>query len=284
MLHGRDDERGEAALAEIFTTTGSDRLTWFRADFAELAQVRSLVERVARRFDRLDVVVSNAGIGTTVPGGDARLVSADGYELRFAVNDLAGFLLAQRLEPLLSAAPGGRFVSVSSARQGALDFNDVMLERSYSGLQAHRQSKLAQIMMTFDRAERFAASRVAAAILHPSTFMPTKTVATPTSSCRRRGSDGAPCRGFACKGNQRSLLQRLAGSSRSRVGIRSAGPQAPARIKRTPRRRLKRVRLRYCVEGFVPTATSCRASRTRASSPGRACTPISIPPAASSRS
>ncbi len=182
MLHGRDDERGEAALAEIFTTTGSDRLTWFRADFAELAQVRSLVERVARRFDRLDVVVSNAGIGTTVPGGDARLVSADGYELRFAVNDLAGFLLAQRLEPLLSAAPGGRFVSVSSARQGALDFNDVMLERSYSGLQAHRQSKLAQIMMTFDRAERFAASGVAAAILHPSTFMPTKTVATPTSS------------------------------------------------------------------------------------------------------
>jgi len=117
LLHGRDDERGEAALAEIFTTTGSDRLTWFRADFAELAQVRSLVERVARRFDRLDVVVSNAGIGTTVPGGDARLVSADGYELRFAVNDLAGFLLAQRLEPLLSAAPGGRFVSVSSARQ-----------------------------------------------------------------------------------------------------------------------------------------------------------------------
>ncbi len=182
LLHGRDDARGEAALAEISAATGNDRLTWFRADFAELAQVRSLAERIARSHDRLDVVVSNAGIGTTVPGGDARLESVDGHELRFAVNYLAGFVLAERVEPLLAAAPCGRFVSVSSAGQAPLDFDDVMLERTYSGLQAYRQSKLAQIMMMFDRAERFASSGVAATALHPSTFMPTKIVANPAST------------------------------------------------------------------------------------------------------
>jgi NAD(P)-dependent dehydrogenase (short-subunit alcohol dehydrogenase family) len=181
LVHGRDDDRGRATLAEIAEATGSDRLSWYRADLASLAEVRGLAEAVGRDHDRLDVLVSNAGIGSDVPGGGARQESADGVELRFAVNYLAGFALTHLLWPQLAAAPSARIVSVSSAGQAPIDFDDVMLERSYSGIQAYCQSKLAQIMMTFDLAGGGDPSVVATA-LHPSTYMPTKIVRSPVST------------------------------------------------------------------------------------------------------
>jgi NAD(P)-dependent dehydrogenase (short-subunit alcohol dehydrogenase family) len=179
LLHGRDEERGAATLTEVADESGSDRLSWYRADLASLAEVRELAEAVGRDHDRLDVLVSNAGIGTDVPGGGARQESADGIELRFAVNYLAGFALTHLVWPQLAAAPSARVVSVSSAGQAPIDFDDVMLERSYSGGQAYCQSKLAQIMMTFDLA---ATSSVVATALHPSTYMPTKIVHSPVST------------------------------------------------------------------------------------------------------
>ena len=181
LLHGRDDERGRATLDAIRASTGNDRLRWYRADLASLAQTRAFGERVATEHERLDIFVSNAGIGTTGPGGGVRQESVDGYELRFAVNYLAGFVLERLLATPLQRA-GGRIVNVSSAGQAPIDFDDVMLERSYDGLQAYRQSKLAQIMMMLDSAERFTQTRVAATALHPSTYMPTKMVASPISS------------------------------------------------------------------------------------------------------
>jgi NAD(P)-dependent dehydrogenase (short-subunit alcohol dehydrogenase family) len=183
LLHGRDDERGRATIGEIAAATGSDRLAWYRADLASLAEVRGLAEAVGRDHDRLDVLVSNAGIGSDVPGGGARQESADGIELRFAVNYLAGFALTHLLWPQLAAAPSARVVSVSSAGQAPIDFDDVMLERSYSGVQAYCQSKLAQIMMTFDLAGGGGgALSVVATTLHPSTYMPTKIVHSPVST------------------------------------------------------------------------------------------------------
>jgi NAD(P)-dependent dehydrogenase (short-subunit alcohol dehydrogenase family) len=183
LLHGRDGERGRATLAEVAEATGSDRLYWYRADLASLAEVRELANAVGRDHTHLDVLVSNAGIGTDVPGGGARQESADGIELRFAVNYLAGFALTHLLWPQLAAAPSARVVSVSSAGQAPIDFDDVMLERSYNGTQAYCQSKLAQIMMTFDLADgRGGTPSVVATALHPSTYMPTKIVHSPIST------------------------------------------------------------------------------------------------------
>jgi NAD(P)-dependent dehydrogenase (short-subunit alcohol dehydrogenase family) len=182
LLHGRNDISGQATLAEIREHTGNDKLHWYRADLSDLDQVRHLAADIGRDHDRLHALVSNAGIGTIVPGGEKRQESRQGYELRFAVNYLAGFLLTRLLQPLLVASAPARIVHVASAGQAPIDFEDVMLTRNYSGVQAYCQSKLAQIMFTFDLAEQLAASGVTANALHPATYMPTKIVARPASS------------------------------------------------------------------------------------------------------
>jgi NAD(P)-dependent dehydrogenase (short-subunit alcohol dehydrogenase family) len=182
LLHGRDDARGKDTLDEIRARTGNDRLHWLRADLAELAQVHALAAEVDRATDRLDVLVSNAGIGSSVPGGGRRQESADGIELRFAVNYLAGFLLTRLLLPKLIASAPARVVQVSSAGQTAIDFDDVMLTRGYSGVRAYCQSKLAQILFTVDLAEHLAGTGVTVNALHPATYMPTKIVDSPVST------------------------------------------------------------------------------------------------------
>jgi NAD(P)-dependent dehydrogenase (short-subunit alcohol dehydrogenase family) len=186
LLHGRDDAKGRQTIEEIRSRTGNDKLHWYRADFASLADVRDLARSVARENDRLDVLVNNAGIGTSGPDGGGRMESRDGYELRFAVNYLAGFLLTRLLQPLIVRSAPARIVNVSSAGQAPIDFDDVMLERSYNGVQAYCQSKLAQVMFTFDLAEELRDTGVTVTALHPATFMPTNMVraagVTPTST------------------------------------------------------------------------------------------------------
>jgi NAD(P)-dependent dehydrogenase (short-subunit alcohol dehydrogenase family) len=172
LIHGRDPERIDRTASEL----GDGVVGSYRADFASLEQVRAMAERVLAERDRLDVLVNNAGIGATLPGEGRRLESQDGYELRFAVNYLAGFLLTGLLESLLVASAPSRIVNVSSAGQMAIDFDDVMLERGYSGTRAYCQSKLAQVMHTIDLAERLGDRRVTANCLHPATYMPTKMV------------------------------------------------------------------------------------------------------------
>jgi NAD(P)-dependent dehydrogenase (short-subunit alcohol dehydrogenase family) len=131
---------------------------------------------------RLTVLVNNAGIGTTVPGGPERQESADGHELRFAVNYLSGYLLTRRLLPLLTKSAPTRIVNVSSGAQTPLDFDDPMLTEDYSGGRAYAQSKLAQVLFTLDLARELDGTGVTVNALHPSTFMPTKIVRTPTST------------------------------------------------------------------------------------------------------
>jgi NAD(P)-dependent dehydrogenase (short-subunit alcohol dehydrogenase family) len=176
LLHGRDPERLEATREEIAAATGSDRLRTLLADLSSLADVRRLAEEVARTTPELHVLVSNAGIGPGEPDDTVREESADGHELRFAVNYLAGVELTLRLLPLLRRSAPARVVLVASAGQERIDFDDVMLERAYDGWRAYRQSKLAQVMFGFELAERVAADGITVTSLHPATFMPTKMV------------------------------------------------------------------------------------------------------------
>jgi NAD(P)-dependent dehydrogenase (short-subunit alcohol dehydrogenase family) len=176
LVHGRDDERGRQALDDIAAAAGSDRLHWYRADLSSLAEVRQLATQVRAEVNQLDVLVNNAGVGSTLPGGGARLESVDGYELRFAVNYLAGYLLTRLLLPLIVDSAPARIVNVSSAGQAPIDFDDVMLTRGYSGSQAYCQSKLAQIMFTIDLAAELDSTGVTVNALHPATYMPTKIV------------------------------------------------------------------------------------------------------------
>ena len=167
LAHARSEERGRATLGELLDGPHDVRLVV--GDLASLGAVRALADQLP---DRLDVLVNNAGIGFA----GARQESEDGYELRFAVNYLAGFLLAALLRDRLVASAPARIVNVASAGQQAIDFDDVMLERHYDGVRAYCQSKLAQIMHAFDLAEELTASGVTATALHPATFMDTKMV------------------------------------------------------------------------------------------------------------
>jgi len=183
LLHGRDPDRLTATRDEIAAATGApDRLRTYRADLASLAEVRQLADDVLAAEPRLDVLVNNAGIGTTVPGGPERQESTDGFELRFAVNYLSGYLLTRRLLDRLRDSAPARIVNVSSAGQMAIDFDDVMLEHGYSGTRAYCQSKLAQILFTFTLAQELAGTGVTATCLHPATYMPTKIVPSPIST------------------------------------------------------------------------------------------------------
>jgi NAD(P)-dependent dehydrogenase (short-subunit alcohol dehydrogenase family) len=167
LAHARSEERGRDALGELLDGSGDVRLVV--GDLASLSAVRALADQVP---DRLDVLVNNAGIGF----GRGRQESADGYELRFAVNYLAGFLLASLLRARLEASAPARIVNVASAGQQAIDFDDVMLEHGYDGERAYCQSKLAQVMHAFDLAADLRDVGVTATALHPATYMPTKMV------------------------------------------------------------------------------------------------------------
>ena len=186
LIHGRDDARGQQAIDEIAASTGNRRLHWLKADFASLDEVRGLADRVMADHPQVGTLVSNAGIGFTTNGADRREESKDGHELRFAVNYLAGYLLTRRLLSRLGDSAPARIVNVASIGQAPVDFDDVMLRNRYDGFLAYRQSKLAQIMFTFDLADELDPHKVTANCLHPATFMPTKMVldagGTPASS------------------------------------------------------------------------------------------------------
>jgi NAD(P)-dependent dehydrogenase (short-subunit alcohol dehydrogenase family) len=166
VVHGRSRERVDA-VARAVGAAGAHV-----ADFARLDDVRALAEAA----HGVDVLVNNAGLTSR-----DRQLSEDGHELTFQVNHLAGFLLT-----LLMLPP--RTVNVASIGQRALDFDDLMLERGYEGYRAYAQSKLAQVMFTFELAERRPDLIVNA--LHPATFMDTKMVRETFGTARSTVAEG----------------------------------------------------------------------------------------------
>ena len=190
LIHGRDRARA-ATLSQEIKRAGGNEPAFYQADLSSLAGVRQLADAVLADYSRIDVFVSNAGIGSQ-NGGPGRQTSADGFELRFAVNYLAGFLLAYRLLPLLKAAAPSRIVNVASLGQHPIDFDDVMITRGYSGSRAYAQSKLSQIMFTIDLAEELRDANVTVNSLHPATYMNTTMVRaggiTPMSTVEQGGA------------------------------------------------------------------------------------------------
>lgn len=174
LVHGRDRESGEEVVEEI-RERGDGQGVFYRADLASLDEVRRLAGAVLSDHERLDLLINNAGIGLG-RSGTGRETSAEGYELRFAVNYLAGFLLTRLLLPRILESAPARIVNVASGAQDPIDFDDVMLERDYSGSRAYGQSKLAQVLFTFDLAAELEGTGVTVTCLHPATLMDTKLV------------------------------------------------------------------------------------------------------------
>ena len=187
IVHGRDVERGRALVREIEASTPG-AAAFYRADFAALANVRELAAAVRRDYDRLDVLVNNAGILTSP---DRRPVSSDGYELHFQVNYLSGYLLTRLLLPLLRESAPARVVNVSSRSSAPLDFDDLMLEQGYSAGRAYGQSKLAQVMSTFSLAEELEGTGVTVNAVHPATLMDTDLVTDMGMEPRSTVEEGA---------------------------------------------------------------------------------------------
>jgi NAD(P)-dependent dehydrogenase (short-subunit alcohol dehydrogenase family) len=187
IVHGRSRERGEALVAEI-EAEGRGSARFYAADFASLDAVRGLADAVLRDYDRLDMLVNNAGIWSR---GDERRTSDDGHELQFAVNYLAGYLLTHRLLPLLRASAPSRIINVASVAQTPIDFDDVMLERGYTGGRGYAQSKLAQVMFSMDLARQLDGTGVTVNALHPSTLMDTQMVRDAGVPPRTSIDDGA---------------------------------------------------------------------------------------------
>jgi NAD(P)-dependent dehydrogenase (short-subunit alcohol dehydrogenase family) len=188
IVHGRNRERGMALVEEI-ERDGRGRAAFYAADFADLGEVRRFGDAILRDYERLDVLVNNAGLW--LPGSDERRLSVNGHELHFAVNYLSGFLLTRILLPLLERSAPARIINVASLAQTPIDFSDVMLEREYSGSRAYAQSKLAQVMFTFELAAELQGRGVSVNALHPATLMDTRMVQEAGVRPRSTVSEGA---------------------------------------------------------------------------------------------
>ncbi|MEW2520967.1 SDR family NAD(P)-dependent oxidoreductase [Actinacidiphila alni] len=240
LVHGRSAERAEDVRRAVREAAGEDRAEILLADLSDLGQVDRLADEVLARTDRLDVLVSNAGIGAASPGGE-REVDERGVERRFAVNYLAGYRLTHRLLPLLTASAPSRIVNVSSAGQQAIDFADPMMAKGYDGGRAYTQSKLAQIMFTFDLARSLEGTGVTANALHPATYMDTAMVReggiAPWSSVREGGEatlrliDGEDIgTGRYFNGTREARADRQAYDADARRRLRELSEELTARV------------------------------------------------------
>ena len=166
LVHGRDLARTRAAAQTLSRESGNSAVTAVQADFASLADVRRLGQELSSSLPRLDVLINNAGMMSATAG-----TSADGYDLTFAVNHLAPFLLTNLLLAKLKAAPAARIVVVASAvhRRARLDFDDLMNTRVSGLMPAYARSKLANILFVRALARRLAGTAVTVNALHPGT-------------------------------------------------------------------------------------------------------------------
>jgi NAD(P)-dependent dehydrogenase (short-subunit alcohol dehydrogenase family) len=164
VMVGRDQGRGEAALAEIKEGSANASVDLMLADLSSQQEIHRLADEFKEVYPRLDVLINNAGLFRS-----ERVTTADGIEMTFAVNHLASFLLTNLLLDLLKASAPSRIVNVASGeeRNGTIDFDDLQAEKGYKGAKAYSQSKLANVLFTHELARRLEGTGVSANCLHP---------------------------------------------------------------------------------------------------------------------
>lgn len=164
IIHGRTRASAEAAATWVRTKVRDARLEAVSADMASLDEVRAMADEVSRRHHQLDVLVNNAGLLMS-----HLELSRDGWEMTFAVNHLAPFLLTSLLLPNLQRTGAGRVVTVASVahRTGVIEFGNLRGEGAFSGFPFYCNSKLANVMFTMELARRIDGTGVTANCLHP---------------------------------------------------------------------------------------------------------------------
>jgi NAD(P)-dependent dehydrogenase (short-subunit alcohol dehydrogenase family) len=164
IMVSRNRDKGEAARDEIVRKTGNENVDLMIADFSDLSQIRRLAANVKAKYPRLHTLVNNAG--TFI---DKRTLTVDGYEATFAVNHLGYFLLTKELLGLMKSSAPARIVNVASDahNRGHIHFDDLNLENGYGAWKAYCQSKLANVLFTYELARRLEGTGVTANCLHP---------------------------------------------------------------------------------------------------------------------
>lgn len=160
----RNKLKGESVVKNIIEKTRNNKIELFIADLSSLKEIKNLASAIQAKFPRIDVLINNAGAINP-----DRIVTVDGYETTFAVNHLAYFCLTNLLLDHLKVSPKARIVNVASqaAMIGKIDLNDLQLEKKYSPTKAYANSKLANIMFTYELARKIEGSNITANCLHP---------------------------------------------------------------------------------------------------------------------
>ncbi len=164
VMVGRNPQKSEAARKRVWAAVPDAKVDLLLCDFASLGAVRDLAGTILAHYDRIDVLVNNAGLFEM-----KRTETKDGFETTFGVNHLAPFLLTNLLLDRLIASGSSRIVNVASVahRRAHLDFTDLQSNRNYGWLKAYSRSKLANILFTRELAKRLAGTSVTANCLHP---------------------------------------------------------------------------------------------------------------------
>jgi NAD(P)-dependent dehydrogenase (short-subunit alcohol dehydrogenase family) len=164
VMVGRDRGRGEAALAEIEEGSPNASVDLMLAELSSQEEIHRLADEFKEAYPRLDVLINNAGVIRS-----KRVTTADGLEMTFAVNHLAHFLLTNLLLDVLKANAPSRIINVASGEQrnGTIDFDDLQGEKEYKTAKAYGQSKLANVLFTYELSRRLQGTGVSVNCLHP---------------------------------------------------------------------------------------------------------------------
>ena len=164
VMVARNESRGQKGRARVLRAHANASLDVLTADLSSTPAIRALADRFKSKYSRLDVLINNAAVVT-----GRRRVTSEGFELQFVVNHLAYFLLTGLLLDVLRASAPSRIINIASTAhsRGVIDFNDLQMESDYRGWQAYANTKLMNIVFTYELARRLEGSGVTANCLHP---------------------------------------------------------------------------------------------------------------------
>lgn len=221
LIHGRDSAKGSTVLNEIIRNSGNRNISYYNADFSSLQEVRKVATDILSDYPALHLLINNAGMGGNK--SNEREVSADGYELRFAVNYLAPFLLTHLLLPALRKGSPSKIVNVGSGAQEEIDFNNIMLENDYKGLRAYSQSKLGNLMFTLTLAELLEEQNITVNCVHPASLMNTNMVMSYFGYSKSTVEEGADSVQFVACSEE---TEKITGAFFNRKTLDKGHPQA----------------------------------------------------------